>query len=629
MADLDKAFHDYSFIDVARPELVASLTASSLELPLRSGTIDLEIEAHDLRSPGYRAIATDATGTHPSPRAEVQTYRGMVVGDPGTQVRLGMGEHGLEGYFVNGGERYFIEPASTYSSAARDGALVVYKEGDALHADAATCDHVGEKITVGTSMLAAAPPPTLRVIEMATDADHEFVTQLGGAAQANAEILHILNMVEGVYEAELGLTIEVGVQHVWSTPDPYNGASIEALLASFRQHWNNNFTQVQRDAAHLFSAKPNAASRGYAYLDVICTQASAYGVSGWIDYQPARFLIAGHELGHNLGAAHVEAGAGCENTLMNAQLTGTTPLTFCSTSRAQIASAVAIGGSCLATQQPPVTGAATPFDFDADGRADISVFRPANGTWYHHTGTAFSAVAFGVDGDRPVAADYDGDGKTDAAVYRGGTWYRLFSSTGAFDGVQFGLADDVPVPADYDGDGLDDIAIWRPSTGEWWVMRSSDNSHYAVTWGRAGDVPLTGDYTGDGRADYIIFRPSDSGWHRLSSSDFSYSSRTYGVAGDQPVSADFDGDGRVDIAVWRPSNGVWYRWHSSDDSFANNAFGIAGDIPVAADYDGDGSADLAVFRPSSSEWYVLNTTYSVRAFGQAGDIPVPAIRTGP
>lgn len=270
------------------------------------------------------------------------------------------------------------------------------------------------------------------------------------------------------------------------------------------------------------------------------------------------------------------------------------------------------------------------FDYDGDGRSDISVFRPSVGAWYLQRSTAgFSAVSFGNAADKIAPADIDGDGKTDIAVYRPATatWYWLNSSNGAFNAVQFGSAEDLPTPADYDGDGKADLSVFRPSNGIWYRLNSSNGSFFAAQFGTSGDQPTIGDFDGDAKADIAVFRPSNGAWYRLNSSNGAFVAVGFGLATDIITPADIDGDAKTDIAVYRPSTGTWYWLNSSDGSFNASQFGAAEDLPAAGDFDGDGKADVSVFRPSTGSWYRLNSSngaFVAIQFGASGDRPTPA-----
>ena len=188
----------------------------------------------------------------------------------------------------------------------------------------------------------------------------------------NADILNSINMVEGVYEDELGITFSVVFQHTWATADPYSGTGVDSLLRSVQAYWNVNYPAAQnpRDTMHLWTGKSYALSQGYAFIDVICNHPeSAYGLSGKLEWVPAKYEITAHEIGHNLGAVHGEAADGCADTLMNAQLTTSTPFVFCSVSIGQIQSHVSASGGCLSSRND----AATRFDFDGDSKADIGL----------------------------------------------------------------------------------------------------------------------------------------------------------------------------------------------------------------------------------------------------------------
>lgn len=261
-----------------------------------------------------------------------------------------------------------------------------------------------------------------------------------------------------------------------------------------------------------------------------------------------------------------------------------------------------------------------PFDFDGDGRADVSVYRPSAGAWYlNNSSSGFNSVNFGISTDKSVPADYDGDGKTDVAVFRDGNWYLLRSSAG-FTAMNFGQAGDIPVPSDYDGDGKSEVAVYR--SGNWYILNLVGNQFSAVSFGNATDKPVTGDFDGDGKADQAVFRPTEGYWY-LNTSSQGVKVLGFGISTDKPIPADYDGDGKTDIAVYRDGN--WYRLNSSNNQFVAVNFGLASDQPIPADYDGDGKADVAVFR--NGNWYILQSSngFTATAFGQAGDQPIPNV----
>jgi hypothetical protein len=288
-------------------------------------------------------------------------------------------------------------------------------------------------------------------------------------------------------------------------------------------------------------------------------------------------------------------------------------------------------------------------NFDAtDLKADLSVFRPSDGTWYSRLSSngQNSIVNFGTNGDLPVPADYDGDGVTDYAVVRntpqGKYWYFLQSSDNSFQVISYGLPEDKVLTGDYDGDGRADLVAVRPTAQNLaWYIRSSSSPNQISTriFGLSTDQPVIGNFVtgldtvaGLYATDLAVVRADANGkktWHVQDIYGFNYKQIQFGLASDINVPADYDRDGYTDIAVWRPSTGTWYMFDESANKVTIKQWGMNGDIPVPAQFDNSGSPELAVFRPSTGVWWIYSNagagSTSAIKWGLSGDMPVSAL----
>lgn len=269
-----------------------------------------------------------------------------------------------------------------------------------------------------------------------------------------------------------------------------------------------------------------------------------------------------------------------------------------------------------------------PFDFDGDGRTDISNYRPSQRQWWlRQSGLGDVTHTFANPTDTMTPADFTGDGKTDVATFRPSTgeWFVLRSENFTFYSFPFGLVDDIPAPGDFDGDGKADGAVFRPSIG-FWLVHLDLSGTIILPFGRNGDQPVVADYDGDSTADFAIFRPNSGQWWIRRSSDGVVYVETFGNAADRTTPGDFTGDGKSDIAFWRPAEGKWYVLRSENSSFFTISLGANGDLPAPGDYDGDGKFDAAVYRPVETNWYVQRSssaTTLIDRFGLATDKPIP------
>ncbi|HEX8288818.1 MAG TPA: BACON domain-containing carbohydrate-binding protein [Pyrinomonadaceae bacterium] len=403
---------------------------------------------------------------------------------------------------------------------------------------------------------------------------------------------------------------------------------------------NNTPAQKNGSGPISFSVQPNT---GAARTGTITMGGKTFTVnqaSGCVFALSSAAMSISSESG--TGNFNVSSGTGCSwNASSNApwisitagstgSSNGTVSFTMQANSGAARAGTITVAGQTFtvnqAAGQTPAPSRSR-FDFDGDGKSDLSIYRPAVGEWWYlkSSNGGNGAFQFGSASDKIVPADYTGDGKTDIAFFRPSTgeWYILRSEDFSFYSFPFGTSGDIPAPADYDGDGRADAAVFRPSNTTWYISKSTGGT-IIQQFGAANDVPVVADYDKDGRADIAIYRPSLGEWwiSRTTAGGIAFQ---FGSSTDKPVPGDYTGDGKTDVAFFRPSSGEWFILRSEDNSFYSFPFGANGDIPSAGDYDGDGKTDAAVFRPSNSTWYVQRSASGtlIQTFGQASDKPVP------
>jgi len=356
--DLEKVFVAHEDLRIDSQTFQEARTSGKLSLTTLSHHFDLELQPNDLRSADYRAEEVVDGAVREIPRGAVNTYKGTINGLPGTDARFTLDNSRLEGMIMTADDTYFVEPASNYSSAAEPTEYLLYRDSDVRSDITRTCaDTLKERVALKANELkpdSSGSGPNvvspMKVVEIATEADDEYVTAAGGSSAANAEILTTLNQVDAIYQRDVGLTFSVVFQHAWvgEGSDPYSASGdAVAILNEFTNYWNANISNP-RDVAHMWTGRSMGGAAGFAWTGVMCQAPRfSYGVSIRELLPPFRVGIPAHEIGHNFNASHCDGQAGCDNTIMVAAQSVANTLTFCQFSIDEITRYVIANPTCL------------------------------------------------------------------------------------------------------------------------------------------------------------------------------------------------------------------------------------------------------------------------------------------
>ena len=355
---LSPVLSNYEVIRMAPGEIERQVrTMGELRFRFNETDFYFNLEPHDMRSPNYRAVETGPGGVRQTlPPQPVHTFKGVLAGREDTRGRFNLTNGGVEGVVFAPEGWYFVEPLRNYLPDASVGELVIYRHEDIKPGEALKCSvSLPKRLERGMEQLAAqveADPAVKYEIQVATEADYEYVREWRGSENANREIQGILNQVDEIYQRELLLQIRISFQHTWATQDdPYSTTNKGEVLDEFGTYWNANFADKRNyDLAHMWTGRPELAG-GSGRIRVLCTNRSrSYAYSALLWLGPGKYHLTSHEIGHNLGGTHVNQAnspvAGCAGTIMDGGGTHSR-LTFCEFSRRQITSRVALNNICL------------------------------------------------------------------------------------------------------------------------------------------------------------------------------------------------------------------------------------------------------------------------------------------
>ncbi|MCU1267228.1 MAG: hypothetical protein JWM21_3546 [Acidobacteria bacterium] len=337
-----------------------------LSLTTPAEHFDLELQSNDLRTSSYRAeeVVEGGAVRYVAMDGPVRTFRGTVRGLPGAEARFTIDDEKIEGVIITSDEFYYVEPMRNFNKLSAKNEYALYKSSDVIEGAHGACATIDARLR---SELAHLSPEasegliatSLRQADLATEADYDYVSFFGSSGAANAEILSIVNQVDGIYQQRMGITIHVSYQHSWATSaDPYSAAAADQMLYEFTNYWNANMAGQPRDLAHLFTNRPMEGNvAGIAWLGTVCNDlAHSYGVSERVS-DSFKYAITAHEIGHNFGASHPDDQSppvsACANTIMNS-IVGST-FDFCQFSLDEMNNYLGPNSSCLAVVSSPAT----------------------------------------------------------------------------------------------------------------------------------------------------------------------------------------------------------------------------------------------------------------------------------
>ncbi len=322
-APLDKQYiwaETFNVFELSFAGLDAELNGS--DIPHRddespSNNVILQIPNPNGGSDLYRVLRN--TTMHPDLQAtfpEIRTYDVVGFENRALRGKIDITPHGFHAMIFNfPGGTFFVDPVQMQNN----GLYMVYYKKHFVTDKSMSCSHDHAAHLISASIIEngdifqplSYASCQLRKYRLALAARGEYTVFHGGTvALAQAAQVTSMNRVNGIFEKEIAITMEIIANNhllIYLDPatDPFSGTDSE-LLTQTTANTNSVIGTANFDIGHLFSQGSNS---GVAYKGVICNNGfKAGGVTGNAAPMGDPFDVdyVAHEMGHQYGADHTQ-----------------------------------------------------------------------------------------------------------------------------------------------------------------------------------------------------------------------------------------------------------------------------------------------------------------------------------
>ncbi len=316
IASLKKSINasSYRIITVDLQQLYTELESAPHRDGLKTGVpLQIELPQPDGSIKRYQVMENSTLNPELSAQFPmIKTYDGYGIDNPGELAKFDLTPNGFHAMILSPGKSpVFIDPLQTGKTEF----YIIYYKKDSINTSKLKCGVHSENTLnynqVAFQHFADFNPCELKKYRLAIAATAQYTQFYGGTVPAaQAAQTTTINRVNGVYETDMAITLEIigtNANIIYTNPNnqPYTSGNPNAMIEQNQVNVDAVIGTANYDIGHVV----DAAGSGLAQIGCVCDpDIKAMGVTGRTAPVGDAFDIdyVAHEIGHQFSAQHVQ-----------------------------------------------------------------------------------------------------------------------------------------------------------------------------------------------------------------------------------------------------------------------------------------------------------------------------------